>query len=117
MGALLVLAQALPVVSDDDHDRLLKAAFSAEILQDPADQGIRIGDLAVVEAVFLSRISGPEGLGRLIRGVGVIEVDPAEKLLRRVLVEPLKKGLDDLAALTLDGIRLIFLYLAKSKLS
>src|SRR4030042_462233 len=113
MRALMVLAKTLSMVSDDDDHRFLQQAFFPEALQNPADQVIRIGDLSVVEAVFLSLILSLVGLGRLIWSVGVIEVDPAEKPGRRVLLEPVKKCLNDFPALPLDGIQADLLVLGE----
>src|SRR4030042_1525556 len=54
MRALMMLTQALSVVSHAHDHRLLQLAFFPQSLQDPADQVIRIGDLTVVEPVALA---------------------------------------------------------------
>ncbi len=105
VGTLMVFTQALSMVADDDHDCSLQHSLVFECLQDSADQGIRIGDLSVVKAVFPALVLSLERLGGLVRSMGVIKVDPAEKSLGSVLIIPLKEGLDDLPALPLDGIQ------------
>ena len=85
---LLVFAERLAVVADDDDDRILVKPLVPEGLDDLADMGVDEADLPFVEATM----DDPSPAARLpvrdIRRMGVVEVDPAEELPPGPPVEP-----------------------------
>ena len=105
--------QAFPVVGRDDDDGLVQDPLFPEAFQDLPDEGIHVSDLAVVQPPRPPGILALVGLGRLVRGVGVVEMDPAEEPTVPVRFEPIEKGFGDLAPFTLDGIEADLLVLGE----
>src|SRR5687767_9938021 len=72
------------MVRREDDDRGVVEPRSLERLDQLADDGIRCGDFAVVG----SRVAALERLGRLVRGVWLVEMKEEEERLLAVLPNP-----------------------------
>ena len=70
---LAVLAEALPVVGGHHHDRAVQEPAAVELVQQPPDELVRVGDLAVV------RILRAVSLRRRVRRVRLVEVQEREE--------------------------------------
>ena len=73
------------MVADRGHDRAVRQAAGVEPLQDAADLVVHVGNLPRIGAIGKPRL---EGFRRIVRRVRVVEVQPGEEALRRVLVQP-----------------------------
>ena len=98
--ALPVLTESLAVIGCHHDVGLVGLAGVVQPRGQPADQGVGPGDLTDVGPVGVSR---PEGLGRLVRGVRIVQVHPHEERGRVVLAGPRQGGVDDLRSGTLHA--------------
>jgi hypothetical protein len=73
---LSVLREALPVVAGRDHQQALRTPVLANPGEQPAELGVREGDLA---RVAVAREGAGKARGRIVRGVRIVEVDPEEE--------------------------------------
>ena len=97
VGPLAVTAQPLAMIADDDNDRLLIEAGRPKPGEHSTDLLIRKGDLAVIQTGEPTTPEvGTKRLGRLVRAVRVIQVDPGEKRCIPAGVEPMKRRVDHL---------------------
>ena len=71
-----MVAQALAVVGEEHEHRLVPDPRCLEPRDESADDLVGVGDLA---EVGLAGVARREGLGRLVRGVRIVEVDPGEE--------------------------------------
>ena len=96
---LPVVAETLAVIAQHRHDRLLEQAALLEKTDDAAHLRVGEGDFAPVGMAF---VLGLEGLGRIVRRVRVVQVNPREEppVLHRV--DPRQGLVDHLVAGTLD---------------
>jgi hypothetical protein len=86
---LLLFPQGLPVVPGDDDERPVQKAFILQLFEEPAEDMIDIGDLAVI---FPVPVFGVERRGRGVGKMGVEEMGPAEEPFAAVLLEPGREG-------------------------
>ena len=89
VAALAVLAQALAMVADHDDQRPAGEPEPVETVDEPADERVGPGDLAVVGAGGVLRAVR---LRRRVGGVRVEEVHPGEEALRADAPEPVERG-------------------------
>src|ERR687888_1798021 len=102
MGRLIVVSQALTVIGRRDHDRLVQQAERGKPVEDASELRVREGDLTVVGTAFEPL---PEGRGRDVWRVGVVEMHPSEKRRLAVTVrEPGHRVLRDLVAPALRAL-------------
>jgi hypothetical protein len=99
---LTVIAEALAVVAQDRDHRAVQQIPLPEERDDPADLGVGEGDFA---AVRMSGVLGLVGLGRIVRRVRVVQVDPREERPALRLVDPRQRLVDDLVGGPLDAAR------------
>src|SRR5882762_6854294 len=85
VGIFVVLAQPLAVISDHNDQRSVVPTLFFEVREKVAESRIGVGNLAVVETIFVSI-----GIRRrwFIRIVGVVKVRPYEVRAIRMLAEP-----------------------------
>jgi len=101
---LAVVAEALAVVSNHHHDRVLRKPSLVEPIQEPADLGVGEGDLPIVEpALAASFKSGPVWLRRIVGFVGVVEVEPGKERPLVRLLEPLQTDVHNSVSRSLDS--------------
>ena len=94
-----VLAERLPVIGKDGHHRVLLVARGAQPVEHAAELRIGVGDLAVVRP---AGEGGPVRLGRVVRGMRVVEVHPdEERPVRGRRGQPPEGGVHDVARGTL----------------
>ena len=74
--ALAVIAEALAVVAHDDDHRAVEEVLRVELRDEAADLRVDERDLAVVRMPGVARL---ERLGRIVRGVRVVEMHPGEE--------------------------------------
>ena len=84
MLLLAVVPEPFTVVRGDDHDRPVVDADLPEMLEQPADDGVRGGHLSVVRV----GVAPPERLGRVPRHVRLVDVEEVEKRPRGMRVQP-----------------------------
>src|SRR6266496_727655 len=85
VSLLVVLSETFSVVSHDNDEGIVVPSMLFEMRHKATKRGVRIGNLAIVETVLVAhRIRR----WRLIRIVGVIEVDPHEMRPHRMRVPP-----------------------------
>ena len=89
--ALAVFAQALSVIADEDDEGALAQVAGVEEGQHAADLRIHECDGALIPG----RPVGP-ALGRVVRRVRVVEMQPSEKPRTRRRVQPGQRVIDDL---------------------
>ncbi len=94
MLVLAVVAEALAVVGEQDDERLVVDPQLLEPRDEAADDGVGGGDVAVV----LVGVARGEGLGRRVRGVGLVEVEEEEELPLGDAVQPAARQAQGLAA-------------------
>ena len=95
-----VLTETFAVIGCYHDVGLVGAAGVVQPRGQPADQGVGPGDLTDVRPVGVSR---PEGLGRIVRGVRIVQVHPHEERGGVVLSGPRQGGVDDLRSGTLQA--------------
>jgi hypothetical protein len=98
MLLLAVFAQRFAVVAHDDNHGVLQATAAGEKVDEPADLRVGGGDLSVVGALERRRKTRAIGLGRHVRAVRIVEVDPGEKRLIAFAGQPGQRVVDDLRA-------------------
>ena len=101
---LAVLAQHLPVIGDHDDHRVREAAVGAQGVDQPSHLQIHVRDLGVVGAVSGSREPRLHALGRLVRRMRVVEMNPGEEALVAVLAEPCERAIDHVRPPPLDHV-------------
>ena len=99
VAGLPVFAEALAMVADRDDDRVSGPVVVIEPLEEAADLGVHVGDLAEVGTVPVAL--GPR-LRRFVWRVRVVVVDPGEEARIGGLVEPRQRGVGYLAGRPLD---------------
>ena len=82
---LAVFAERLAVVCSHDGHRLVAQSQAGERGVEPADKIIGPRDFAVVRAI---RVSRRVRFGCFVRGVRIVQMDPRERALRCVVLEP-----------------------------
>lgn len=86
VSLLSVLAQAFAMIADNNNDRVPIGARFLQLRDEVAKRGVGVGDLTVVE---MRGILFGEGRRRLVRIMGIVEVDPHEaRITPGVVVEP-----------------------------
>ena len=105
VGIFAMSAEGLAVIGGDGHDGVVIKAAGFQLAHEFADYLVFIGDGSVVR---LGGVFAFVGLGRIVRVVGVVEMDPEEERAAGMLAEPGEGTGDDLAAAPLDGGVTIF---------
>lgn len=85
VAELTVVTQALPVIGDDDHQRLLGALQIFENLEQPAQLLVDERDLSVIRVVLGGL---RDRIRQLIGGMGVVVVDPQEERIGSRFAQP-----------------------------
>jgi hypothetical protein len=85
MRLLRMVAEALAVIGGEHDDRAIHQSFAGQETAQAADDGVGVGNLANVSAPLIARL---EGLGRIVGGMGIVEVNPREERLVLLLVQP-----------------------------
>ena len=100
---LAVIVEALAVIAHHRDDRPVEQALRApESSITRAELRIGERDLALVQP---AGIPSPVRLGRIVRAVRVVEVQPREEALSFDFLEPRQRPIDDLVGRTLHGAR------------
>src|SRR5262245_3097536 len=85
---LTVVAEALAVIAEDDDDRAIVDARRLELSDQATNLRVRKRNLTSIRAPFITR---EKWLGRIERRVGIVEVNPREEGLPRLLLDPRKR--------------------------
>src|SRR3954447_17762655 len=95
VSLLLMLSQSLAVVSGDDDNGVVIPSVLLEIGNEVPEHGVRVGDLAVVQAVFVLVV---ERSRRLVGIMRIVEMHPDEVRPGGMSVQPLLSMLGDLGS-------------------
>src|ERR1700735_2804096 len=90
MGVLAMLAETLAVIRQHGDQRLIRRP-PANSVKEPAKLVVGIGDLSVIQALFVLL---PIRRRRLVRRVRIVNMDPKEKRLAGLSFQP-KEGMVD----------------------
>ncbi len=107
-----MLAKSFPMVGGDGDDRVLIQAVLPQYLDKTADNRVRVGNLAVVR---LGGIVGFEGLRRVIRIVGIVEMQPDKKRPLLMTAQPTQRAIRNILRAPLDAFVAVFSRLALVK--
>ncbi len=103
MLVLAVLAEALAVISDDHHNRVVRQILLLKPIQDAANMEIGICDFAIVEPSHPATAeSAAVRLGGIVGDVGIVKVEPCEEGPAILLTEPLEAKVHNLVRPPLD---------------
>jgi hypothetical protein len=76
MSLLAVLPESLSVVAEGCDDETIASIPRVQVGKESSDLGIHVSYLATIG---IGREPTLELPGRIVRGVGIVEMDPAEK--------------------------------------
>ena len=101
---LAVPAEALPVVPDQDEQRVVRERVLVQPVEQPPDQGIGEQHLRVIGGFGVAADPGRPRFRRLVGPVRVIEVDPGEEPFLLHPVHPVERRLEDLVPGALHAV-------------
>jgi hypothetical protein len=108
--AFAMFAEALAVIAHDDNHRAIGEVMRVEVGEQASDLRIDKRDLADVRMAGIARL---ERFGRIVRGMRVIEVHPAEEPLRADRVEPPQRVVGNFVPRPIDAAKRERLVLAQ----
>src|SRR6267378_4786832 len=105
-----MLSQTFAMVAAEHDHSVPINPFLFQKPEKPPDLLIRESDLAVVR---LCRIFATVRLGRTIRKVGIVEMNPKKKLILRILPQPVQRHIGDNIARPLHLVEIRFVQAAE----
>src|SRR5215831_17596345 len=89
MPCFLVFAQAFSMITGDYYKRSTKQIVRRQKIADPSDKIVYKGDFPIVKSPGFVLELRTKWLGRIVRGVRIVKMDPREEPACFIFLEPL----------------------------